>query len=330
MNNTLVLGSLVWLFSFGFVEAQTAPPPGIATPQLPDKLQWPKDFKESLDKQLGIFQGQPISAFLHIQSNFDWDENVQKKELTADHKAWWKRVAEEIKPKIIAALQNDFDAAIKKGDLRAAMIASLAANKLSTNSITSNPGAIATLKAKAFSGTASPGAVWQMTDVVGKWLDGEFSIELPGMGRLTFAPKAGFRLLRVDATIKNISGDSDPAYVWYALSDPMGSYSWYKMEVFHNDVREPKRLVDDDYLFLITPGGDMIPSLFVISDGSNPAFGLAGTISKDGRGSALFVGEYVSQGTESSAGFIFQVPAEMEGLRLLLFGSPSVPVQIKK
>lgn len=330
MNKSLILVTLLGLSISAFVEAQTPPPVQMATPQLPDTLQWPKQFKESLEKQLGIFQQQPISAYLHLQCNFDWDNKVQKKELNSDHRAWFEGVAKELRPRVIAALQNDYDAAIKKGDFRAAMIALSVGNKLSTNSITSNPAMMATLKAKAFSGATGPEAVWQVKNVVGTWLDGDFSKELPGMGRLTFSPKDGFRLLRVEATIKNISRDSDPAYVWYGLADPMGKYGWYRMEAFQNDVREPKRMVDDDFLFVITPGGDMIPSLFVISDDSSSPFGLASTISKDGRGSALFVGEYVTEGTEFSAGFVFQVPTGMEGLRLLMLGSPTVPVAIKK
>ena len=79
MKKTLVLAALLGLFSFAFAEAQPSSPPQMATPQLPDKLQRPKDFKDSLEKQLGIFQEQPISAYLHIQSNFDWDDKAEKK-----------------------------------------------------------------------------------------------------------------------------------------------------------------------------------------------------------------------------------------------------------
>jgi len=189
--------------------------------------------------------------------------------------------------------------------------------------------AFAALKSKVFSGEAFPSPVWEITHAKGQSVEGEFT-DGYALNSVRVRAKDGFNLLRVTGRIKNISDQSDPAYVKWVLSTPdfANHYTDDRMSVFVDKVPEPNRLADDDFLFLLTPGGDLIGSTHVCQNGlpqqssgnvSNPYGQITAT---------FFTGKFVEKGTEFQLDVIFQVPKDIKTFKLIMLGSRAVPVAL--
>jgi len=283
---------------------------------------WPEKTKEKVTNVLTNYTADPVSACLTFQELLKQEKDGPR----GNAREWLEKAVRQTQPPALEMLERDFKTAAASRDLRAAWVAVAAAVRMKTNALPDAPAAIAKLKSDLWSGKPPAKPVWRLGQPKGTWLRGPYT-EGSFNNQVTLSPKQGMQLLRVTAEVENISSTSDAPYFLWTRSGLIREMQ----SLFGSNKGGPQRWATDDLVFLLTPGGDLLPCSHVC-EGSSLRGALTMTMfSKEGAGqSMLFGGEQVARGEKYTADVIFSVPAGLEGLRLIIFGSAPVAVALGK
>jgi hypothetical protein len=286
---------------------------------LPRNLGWPENDGKSLEKVLAAYPADPVTGYFAFRELSDRKEPAP----TAAQRRWLRSAA--------AVLEQDFKTAADALDLRGCLVAGAVGEKLQKGFLEKQTAAVAGVKSKVLAGTAIPHPVWKTKDAKAKVQPGGYQ-ESVGTSSFSLNPKQGFRLLRVTAEVENVSGQSDHPYIAWALGDlkrlfltlPFDDAEAKKVST------KPRRLALDEFLFLVTPGGDWIACGHVC-EGCSALRGMTLTLhSPDGSGAVVCPGTFIEQGASFKMDVIFSVPEGVEAFRLLVLGAEPVPVKLEK
>jgi hypothetical protein len=146
-----------------------------------------------------------------------------------------------------------------------------------------------------------------------------------GLDRATLTAAKGFRFIRVYAQIKNISKIPDPPYTLWALGDLKRTFQGIFGD---HDQSKPSRLAIDEFVYVVTNGGDFIPCGHVYSTCGELRKITMNLPTKEGGGAQMFVGSYVDSGTSFNLDAAFAVPEQISELKLLVLGSSPVSFKV--
>jgi len=187
---------------------------------------------------------------------------------------------------------------------------------------------LAAVKSAAISGEGAP-AVWKITDVRGTRIGGTFH-EGAFQQEITLTANAGFNFVRVTATAENTSAASDPLYAPWALGTIKRVCRGIP-DLADGKGKQPgpSRMALDEFVYLLTPAMDWIACGHVCE--TCPALrGTTLTFNSPGGGRGMmFLGTDVKQGEKFQIDVLFAVPQGINDFRLLVLGSPPVPVKME-
>lgn len=299
-------------------------------PAVPAGLNWAKDDRKLLEEVARDYPSDPVSAYLTLKGM----STREKDSPTATQKKWLQDTMAAIKSRTKSALERDIKVALRNQDLRGYLIVVAVASKVDKRILEDVN--VTALKSLIVSNKTGPAfrPVWKVGNVKGSYLKGSYGEGSQfALGRFTVSPKPRFRLFRVMAEIKNVSLQSDLPYIGWALSGIKRVFSEINPRTDADSQpksRKPSRLALDEFMFLLTPGGDWI-SCGHVCEGSSALRGVVLRVrSKDGTAVMIFPGSFVEQGSSFKADILFSVPQGVDEFRLLVLGSTPVPVAIVK
>jgi hypothetical protein len=201
------------------------------------------------------------------------------------------------------------------------------------------------------SGVSKP--IWELSQAKGEVLSGSLEDKFE-TGKISVAAGEGQQLLRVTATVKNVSELSDPPYTHWALDGisgwnhelDSGGTDWWvgdNQEKSQNTpTTKPRRLASYEAIFLLVSGSSPIPCAYV-PNGCAVLWGKGGThaasthlyMADNGlakkaiaRPWPFIYGSYVGRGTEFTLNVLFVTPKDIKTPQLLMLGGKPVPVQL--
>ncbi len=304
---------------------------------VPTDVPWPDEEKTDLEKAVANCRHNPVWA------QFAFKDALCRKEwknggLTPEQRAWLEQAIERLREYVQNLLERDYKKAIAAGDVRAALIASEIAGELEggegDNSVellqrVAERPELLDLVHRAMAGKLTSPPVWRIS--AARAVQIESYSETRFLSTTTVAPKGeGEQLIRVTATIENISDESDPIYAPCAM--PSLLRRWFHLDHdVGNSPHGPRRHAAARYLWLLTSQGPR-PCVFVCEDaktlkGGSVSASLADLIgSMASAGSATCAGSYVEKGAPFTIDVLFIVPKDATDLKLLSLGSPPVPL----
>jgi hypothetical protein len=312
------------------VEAPTVP----ALPAIPGQPAWPEKAAEKLKAAIEVYRDDPVSAFLTFVALRD-DETETEKITAAEHRDWLESAIAALRPPVQKLIQQDYQSAIESDDLRAALIAVEIAAKVRQDKpedlitdVARRLPSLAPLLESALQGKSKTAPIWKITDAKATRMP-DYS-ESYGLSGLDIDAKDGHELVRVTATVENISATSDPVYVGSIL--PAALKLAFDMDAEERQqLMGPTRLASSRFLFLKTAEGNF-PCQFVCKD--------ADTLIGGGSFGAMLIllritntkvtsypGSCVEQGKPFLLDVLFSVPQGVKNVELVFLGSPPVPVQ---
>jgi hypothetical protein len=298
----------------------TTPP---ALPPLPADMGWDEYNQKAISERVANAGTDPVAAYLQFQ---EFLGRKEKQAPTPKQKQWLDAASACVKPQALAVVKKDFKAFVDAKDLRGSLLVMAVADKIEKGCLQEPAAAVAAVKSAAMSGAGAP-AVWKITDVRGTRIGGTFH-EGAFQQEITLTAKAGFQFVRVTATAENTSAASDPRYALWALD------TWKRLFRGINDDDKgkqpgPSRMAIDEFVYLLTPAMDWIACVHVCE--SSPALrGPTLTIrSPGGAGGMVFPGTDVKQGEKFQIDVLFAAPQGINDFRLLILGSPPVPVKME-
>ena len=292
-------------------------PPPLALPEMPKDIGWSKYNKDQLDKVISGYDKDQVSAFLEFK---DTTSRTNENAPNAVQHAWLKKALEITRPQTVAVLERDLALAVAQDDFRGALFAILAANKVDKEKPLRGQELWDKLKGQILAGAAGPQHVWKLTQTKAAWHGDSYSEGLFA-NKYTLSSNPGFKLLRVSATVENISPKPDPLYASKALGGLEGAL----LEIDEKVFTKSRRLAVPSFVWLLQkPSGtnlDILMSPHVME--SSPA--LRGmTITTTTKMS--FTGTYIEQGKSFQLDVLFSIPQDtaISDLRLLFVGASPV------
>ncbi|HUV38229.1 MAG TPA: hypothetical protein VMY39_01385 [Planctomycetota bacterium] len=300
-----------------------APGPAPPLPVMPTDLAWDESDTATVNKVLAEYEKNPVSACLTLSGFL---ERAGDKAVTDRQKTWLEQAVKTCRPHAVAVVRHDLREAAADWDLRGSLMLAAVGSKLTKEGWEEEAAALARVKNHVVSGGRSRNAVWKVTNASAERL-GESYSEGFGTSQTTLTPKQGFELLRVKASVENISTGPDLPYVPWCLGDFKRVFA---AGLGDDDTPANGRLVVDEMIFLLTAGGDWISCGYVCS-GCDKLRDFSLTLTgKDGGVTHIFLGTMVKPGEKFDLDVIFSVPSGTDGLRLLMLGSEPVDLAIEK
>jgi hypothetical protein len=296
-------------------------------PPFPENLDWPKDTKSTLERVIAKFAEDPVSAHLQFNSIINRKENENPP--TLQQRNWLESAMKAARGKAIERLRQDFKRAIETDDLRLATIVGAVADKVQKELLKQETASVAALTSSVLSAKSVGRPVWKINGATAKFLTDDVT-EGSGLNSITVKPREGFVLVHVTATVTNVGSDSDPPYTPWIFSD-------FKQAIFRSpwggkkmDLAKPHRLADEEFLFVVTPGGDMFECVYTYLGARVMRSTQIVAKAKDGKAVVTSVGTYVAEGRSFKVNSLFSVPKDTRDLRLYMGGAPPVPVTLKE
>jgi len=313
------------------VTAQGVP----ALPHLPPNTQWPEKVKGDAEKALKNYANDQVSAYLTFREMLGAKNN----ELKDEQKKWITDALVVLKPRVLVVLNRDLKGARASLDFRGAYIAQLTLLTVAESDaevaafLTSLP-KLADLMKESFRRTPSP--VWEITGATGELMPSYTDGNWPSQTRVS-PNKDGYRILRVKAHVRNISPKSDPTYTPWALTAPKRIL----LMDTRDEVKKPNRLAGDSFINVVTPDNSQsFPCSYVTKKNEvlrDSMMGLIGELLGGAGGDAADAGNiiaqthpgsFVARGTKFEIDVLFPVPENLNAFRLVIVGSPPVPIRI--
>lgn len=312
-----------------------------ASPTTPPDLQWSQPIRDHLNKVAAAYPKDPIQACMAYQAIL----GDKKTPLSPRQKAWLKGALALSRRDAMALLEQDFEQAMERRDVRGAFVANWVAATVQEGGLGLEKAAhLAALLAGILRGDDPPQPVWEITDAKAKtvpspYVEAEGSIHIGGRSTTTVAAAEGCELWRVWARVRNVSDTADPLYMEYvrtaveralaAFQSPtgvsVGQGSLVPRPGGMEEQRKPVRLAKDCFVFLATQEGKLLPCGFIF--GGPELRGLRiGAPGYGPHGRVLFTGSYVPQGAEFDLDFLASVPAGSRDVQLMMIGGRPVPV----
>jgi hypothetical protein len=287
-------------------------------PVMPPDLGWSEALAKEVTAALAGYPTDPVSAHLTWAGLL----GKEKDPPTATQKAWLQKAAEASKPDALALLQRDLRAAVAANDLLGASIAVVVGGKVQKDwPDGDDKNALGLTKVRVLGGAEIVKPVWEVSGVSGSWVEGSYT-ESFYPNQTTISPAAGFHLLRVKGTVRNVSEGSDAPYVLWSGSELQRAVA--KVFAEPDTPGSTKRLAMGGFFWAATPGGDLVSCGFV----PEACSALRGKIGLKVDGKPLPLGSFIKHDESFALDVLFSVPTGIEGFRLLAFGAAPVPIPI--
>jgi hypothetical protein len=271
-------------------------------------LKWHKDLKGQVDEAIVLVATDPVSASLVFKELL---AGTIKKP-TAEQRVWLEGQIAALQPKVAEILQGDYDRAARAGDLRGAILAAAAAERLGSANLRKEP-TVAEIQKRVAAEAPNPG-IWKVTEVTASSAKGYSE---SGLGFSVIVRK-GMQVLRVKARAENISAEPDAGYLLAALGP---------QKRFLGKIREttgPRRWIDHELLCVIGDDGAFLPCV-AIAQGTD----LGWMQIRTGGDRLMYPPVAVAPSGSVLVDAIFVVPLEAKKLRLLVLGAAPVELEPK-
>ncbi len=291
-------------------KVKAAEPPPL--PAFPTDVKWPKETKENLDEAMAVYPKDQVSAYLAFKRLLD----REKDKPTPQQRDWLQKAADISRERAVTALKRDFDTAADGIDLHAMQLVMLVADKVQLESLPEMKATFDKTKTQVITGKKVGAPLWKVTRIKGELLD---NFSEGNINRVTLGPKEGGKLLRVKASVENVSETSDVPYAVAALH-------FGELNSGKKDIRGPSHIIQDSFIVLLAGDGNWIPCLYVC-ESCKPLRGFAAYYedTESGRDAVVCSGTYVPKGNSVDLDVVFSVPKGLGKPCLLVLGSVPAP-----
>jgi hypothetical protein len=289
---------------------------------MPADLGWKEQFKKDIDKAIANYEHDQVSAYLTFREILDRTKDGPTKQ----QEEWLEDAAAACRPRALAVVTADFVRAVDTGDLRTALVASIVANKIHPAGVGDKSSSLAVLKNRLFSPEPPAQSVWKIEDVNASEIKGAYSEgNAFARNQITITPKKEFRLVRVTAKVTNVSDQSDLPYIKWSF----GGFKSAIVDAISVDeaASDKPRLAMDEFIFLVTAGGDWI-NCGHVCDSSTVLRQMTLTIQGSNFG-VMAIGGYVSANDSFKMDVLFTVPEGIDQAKLLVLGATPEPIAFK-
>jgi len=291
-------------------------------PRMPSDLGWKERLKKDTGKVIANYEHDQVSAYLTFRRILD-----QEKDRPSDEQEeWLEQAAAACRPRAFAVVTADFLRAVREGDIRSALAASIVANEIHPSGLGDKAPSLAVLKNRLLSIERPDQSVWKLENVAASEIKGPYSEGNAFAGnQVTITPKKNFRLVRVTAKVTNVSDQSDLPYIKWSL----GGFKSAMVDAISADeaTADKPRLAMDEFIFLVTTGGDWIACGHVC-DSSTVLRQMSLTI-QGGNIGLIAIGGYVSANDSFKMDVLFTVPQGIDEGKLLVLGANPEAITFK-
>ena len=306
--------------------ANEPPLPEVAVDGMPPELppmtdlgEWEPTFKPAFDRVVANYKNDPVSAYFSFRDLHDRKTNGP----TEKQKAWLSKAAGVCRAYALAVVTADYVRTSEAGDLRGALISSVVAKKIHAVGVGEKGLSLAAVKSRTMSNEKVAEPIWKVEAASASAIEGDFADGF-GATRVTMSPKPGFRLVRVNAKVTNISGQSDLSYAPWSF-DGLKAALLLALISGEEKAEKPTRLAMDEFIYFVTGGGDWINCGYVCT-GAPKLRSFTFTVANSDVG-LVAIGGNVPEQESFDVDVIFTVPNGIEDGKLLILGAK--PVQVK-
>ena len=279
-------------------------------------LAFPKELGEAVEKALKRDLPGAVLGLREIVQKSNGGPNQKQKE-------WLEFQISLLTPDALKVLSDAFNNAKSVLDIRGILIAQTVANKIKKDAQPNAQEEVSGVLQRLLTGAAAR-YYWNVTNVTGLAIGDTYS-ERTGMGTASVGAQNGQHLLRVRATVKNVSSGTDQPYVLDVFSGIQRDLASNMAEVTSKDTLSgPHRWLDQELVFLVDAAGKMI-SCGLPPQGSALRGGM-----ELGVGNRLILIPRAIKASEELDNLecIFPVPNQEQQYKLLVLGAAPAPLRL--
>ncbi len=324
MRTVLVMVALATIFTLGCVSTTPRTTPSQSTSrQSTTPRNW-EAIQKDIAKAEAFVSNDPVSAFLSYKellgSQFTCSAE-QRQELQA-------RMA-ELEPLATARITDDYQQAVTKGWLRDVALIGIIKAQVTNESPQQVQDTINAYLSQQRVGSEQ--LIWTVSDVAAENVGSEYrdiSRPNPG-GHGTSVAVRGSTLVRVSASVSNVSDSGDVQYIRWSLEPIKRLLSDLSVEVVKIGVKETGRWLDNSHIFLSVNGAGA-KCIYVCDDSDipNPGRGMLITKITDAKGEVIFIPAFIPKGKSARLNMLFAAPDNVSSAELRVLGAQPISVPV--
>jgi len=276
---------------------------------------WPESLVKDTKEALAQRKTDPVSSLLALRNTLE----SKKQSLSGHHKAWLAEQIDGLTPEASARLRRDHRDAEKRLDALSLTLIELVAAKLPAETWDGEPLSKTVLN-RILSEQEQVHCIWQVSDATLATIGRRFE-EGPWMNQVTLTSHDGFELVRVNATIRNVSQGKAKPYSLWAFEKLKRIIATTLVD---RELPEEFQWLDDSFIYLVYGDGELITCSHVCQGSGLRGLGTLTISAEGGSGRIVTPPKVMKPGDETVVELVFSVPKTEGEYRLFVLGAAPV------